>query len=67
MPPAPRQLIDPGFRHADREFAHASDHADSLRHADRTARIERIEEIAALQHVIVSGEQREAALLRRNP
>ena len=64
QPAACALLIDPGFGYADGQLAHAADDADSFGHADRAARVERIEEIAALQHVIVGGEQRKAALSR---
>ena len=66
MRPAPRRSTQDSAT-SDRQFADAADHADSLRHADRAARIERIKEVAALQHVIVSGEQREARFFLRNP
>ena len=46
-------------------FAHALNHADALGDADRAARIERIKEVGTFQHVVVSGQQRKALLLRR--
>ena len=58
-------LIDPGLRHAHRQLAHALDDAHALGHADGAARIERIKEVGALQHLVVGRQQREALLVRR--
>ena len=58
-------LVGPGLRDSDRQLAHALDHADALGDADRAARIERIKQVRALQHVVVGGKQGEALLLGR--
>ena len=63
--PARLLLIHPGLRHPHRQLAHALDHAHALGDADGAARIERIKEVGALQHVVVGRQQREAPLLRR--
>src|SRR6185369_5142115 len=44
------------LRAADREVAHALDHADALGHRDRAARVERVEDVRALQREVVAGE-----------
>src|SRR5207302_6331296 len=40
-------LIDPCLRHAYRQFSHARDDAHTLGHADRSARVQRIEQVRA--------------------
>ena len=60
-----RLLVDPGLRDAHRQLAHALNHADAFGDADGAARIERIKQVRALEHLIVSGQQREARFFRR--
>ena len=58
-------LVQPGLRHPHRNLTHALDHADALGHADRAARIERVKDIRALEHLVIRRQQREALLLGR--
>ena len=54
-------LIDVRLSHADRQRPNAGDHADTLGHADRTARIQNVEQVRALQAEIEGTQDREAA------
>ena len=56
-------LIHPGFRDSDCQRAHSRNHAHALSHRDRSARIEDVEQVRALQAKIVGGEQRKALLV----
>src|ERR1017187_3460412 len=55
-------LVGPGLRHPHRDLAHALDDANALRHADGAARIQRIKQVGALEHMVVGGQQRESPL-----
>ncbi len=58
-------LLHPGLGHADRQVAYALDHADAFSHANRAARIEDVEQVRALERLVVRRKQWEARNLGR--
>ncbi len=56
-------LIRPQLRRPHREITHALDDADALGHRNRAAGVEQVEQVRALQHLIVSRQHREALLI----
>ena len=54
-------LVHPRLRHSHRQRPDARDHANALRHADRSARVENVEQVRALQAQI-EGRQHGKAL-----
>src|SRR6202453_1521827 len=54
----PNQLRHPGTGDPERELAHTSDHTHALGYANRAARVEQIEDVGTLEHLIRSEERR---------